>query len=167
MPENTPETVKFQVKGYTVVVSSVDVDLLETYKYHVSNPGNGLFYVTRATKRNKKHKVFYLHREIMERVLGRPIEVGLKVDHINGNTLDNTRENLRVATHAQNIHNAKRHRSNTSGYKGVQKHKKGWEAAIRVNGKLIHLGVFTDPAEAHEEYKKAAIAHFGEFARFE
>src|ERR1700743_203318 len=44
-------------------------------------------------------------------------------DHINCDTIDNRDDNLRIASHAQNQHNKRIQRNNTSGYKGVTKRK--------------------------------------------
>ncbi len=94
---------------------------------------------------------------------------GMIVDHINGDTLDNRRANLRVCTMAQNVRNRKKPRTNTSGYKGVHwmpRHKK-WMAKITCAGKHIFLGLFDDPAEAHAAYCAAAKKYHGDFARFD
>ena len=89
------------------------------------------------------------------------------VDHRNGDTLDNRRKNLRIATNAQNQHNQRWLRSdNTSGFKGVTWHadKGKWNAQIYVNKKRKSLGYFPDKAMAAKAYDAAALEHFGEFA---
>jgi hypothetical protein len=98
------------------------------------------------------------------------------VDHRNGNTLDNRRCNLRLATRAQNVFNtAKRKAKATSKYKGVTWSKQAssngtkydgkWRAQIRHNSKLIHIGMFTNELEAARAYNSKAKELFGEFAR--
>lgn len=81
-----------------------------------------------------------------------------EIDHINGNRADNRIENLRLATRAQNQANAKLRKDNTSGYKGVSFHKKHgkWSANISVNGKVVWLGVYDTPEEAHGRYLQEA-----------
>lgn len=89
------------------------------------------------------------------------------VDHKNLVRSDNRIDNLRRASDLQN-------RSNTavrarSGFKGVHqfKHAPGsYMAQITVDGRKKYLGCFPTPEEAHEAYKAAAAASFGEFARF-
>jgi|HubBroStandDraft_2_1064218.scaffolds.fasta_scaffold00001_54 hypothetical protein len=93
----------------------------------------------------------------------------VKVDHRNGNTSDNRRQNLRVATQAQNVWNARKKRSaRTSVFKGVHKGPtpgpRPWQATIRVSGRNRHLGCFATPEKAALAYDAAAREAFGEFA---
>ena len=90
-----------------------------------------------------------------------------ELDHVNLNGLDNRLSNLREATKAENQRNTRAPRTNKSGVKGVfwRRDLKKWRAAIQVNGKSIHLGVFIEKDSAAEAYRSAAIAHFGPFAR--
>jgi hypothetical protein len=102
----------------------------------------------------------------MHRQIANPPD-GKEVDHINGVTLDNRRENLRVCSHSQNMHNRRlRQKNNKSGYKGVHwlARTKRWVAEIRVNGKSRHLGYFTEKTDAARAYDTAAAECFGEFA---
>lgn len=100
-----------------------------------------------------------LHRLIMG------AERGQIVDHKDGNTLNNTRENLRFCTHAQNMQNSKTRSHSGTGVKGVQKHKLRYRARIRIGGKQVTLGNYFTLQEAKDAYDKAALAQFGEFAR--
>lgn len=88
-----------------------------------------------------------------------------KVDHKNGIESDNRIENLRAATHQQNIANGKHRVNNTSGLKGVRVENGKWRAKITVSRKTIHLGSFASADEAHAAYMNAATRYFGEFAR--
>ena len=90
-----------------------------------------------------------------------------QIDHIDGNPLNNRIENLRVATQSENQQNTKIRSNNTTGYKGVYFHKLTgkYAAQARLNGKCIHIGLFTCPKEAAIAYNKAAKELFGEFAR--
>jgi hypothetical protein len=91
------------------------------------------------------------------------------IDHINGDPGDNRLANLREATNAQNTRNSGRRSNNTSGYKGVTWNRaaRKWAAQIRDGKRYLHLGTYTDPAEAHAAYCRAAAELHGEFARFE
>ncbi len=89
------------------------------------------------------------------------------LDHINLDKLDNRMTNLRIATPAQNNANQPLTIRNSSGFKGATWHKRcqKWQAAIKVSGKNIHLGLFESAEAAHDAYIKAAKEHYGEFAR--
>lgn len=89
-----------------------------------------------------------------------------QIDHINGNKLDNRKQNLRVCTQKENIFNRKPLHNKSSKYKGVgfYKRTKQWQARITINGKLIHLGMFSTEKEAALVYNKAAKKFFGKHA---
>jgi hypothetical protein len=86
----------------------------------------------------------------------------LMVDHINGNKLDNRRENLRVVSMAQNVMNSPKR----SGlYKGVSRASKNrYRARLTFNGKELNLGVFENPQDAARMYNFWARDLFGEYA---
>jgi hypothetical protein len=87
------------------------------------------------------------------------------VDHKDTDGLNNIWTNLRQATNSQNNQNSNRYKNNKSGYKGVCWDNGCWRAYINVNKKRFNLGWFSTPEEAHQAYCKAALEHFGEFAR--
>lgn len=89
-----------------------------------------------------------------------------QIDHIDGNRSNNKILNLRLATHGQNCRNIKIPKHNRSGIKGVHwsNHSKKWRAQIRLNGKRIFLGEYTNKEDAHAAYCDAAIKLHGEFA---
>jgi hypothetical protein len=96
-----------------------------------------------------------LHRRILQ-------VDGLKgtiVDHINGDTLDNRMENLRLASHHENSWNSKITSRNTSGFKGVtfSKEKKRFKAEITVNRKTTFIGYFFTAEEAARAYDRRAL----------
>lgn len=91
---------------------------------------------------------------------------GYVVDHINGDPLDNRRKNLQHCKQSQNIQKRGKFKGNNSGYKGVcwSAGKRKWRATIEANKKSMHLGYFTDKAEAARAYNQAATKHHGNFA---
>ena len=86
------------------------------------------------------------------------------VDHWDENTLNNRLDNLRVSTKSQNGANRGKTAANTSGFKGVTKYGNRWRAQITFQQKVMHLGIFDTPEEAHEAYLKKAKELFGRFA---
>lgn len=94
-------------------------------------------------------------------------QLGVEVDHKNGDKLDNRKGNLRPANASQNRANSKLYKSSTSGFKGVSfdKKKKKWRAYLVIGKKQKWLGHFSTAEEAARAYDAAAREHFGEFAR--
>jgi hypothetical protein len=88
------------------------------------------------------------------------------IDHINGNTLDNRKSNLRVCTTSQNAMNQKLSTRNKSGYKGIfwDKHRNKWRVTIVINGQQTGLGRFNTLEEAIQARKEAVEKYYGEFA---
>lgn len=94
--------------------------------------------------------------------------VGLQIDHINRNGLDNRLENLRLATPTQNRRNGSLQSNNSIGLKGVRFTRAGlskpYRATIYVQRRQIHLGSYATPEEAAAAYDRAAVELFGDFA---
>ena len=86
-----------------------------------------------------------------------------RLDHIDGNPLNNTKENLRPCCDRTNQYNRDKQRNNTSGYKGVSWHNVHKKYRAVCNGK--HLGMFTCAKEASEAYERYARNNNGEFYR--
>lgn len=87
----------------------------------------------------------------------------MQVDHINHNTLDNRRENLRLCTHTQNNQNAKKKGYSKNKYKGITKQDNKWIARIRYKGKNLYLGRFKTEEEAHIAYCEAGRKYQREY----
>ena len=111
---------------------------------------------------NRKH--ILLHRIVMCVVNDR----SKIVDHINGNTFDNRKCNLRIVNRNQNVWNrSKQNSKTTSKYKGVSYRKdiSKWHSRIKFNYKLIHLGHFKNEVDAALAYNNKATELFGEYAK--
>lgn len=123
-----------------------------------SSKGNSAGFVMDQTRNHSgfrhcvkiKNKRYYTARVIYEMKNGK-IPDGMVIDHINGNSLDNRIQNLRVVNLRQNARNRKVNSTNTSGITGVRFHKytNKWCAEINANdGKAVWLGVFRNKNEA-------------------
>jgi len=144
-------------KNRYALVDDEDYEILSKMKWHCHGK-NGYFYASTYIDR----KSILMHQFIVNP------KNGYSVDHKNGNGLDNTKINLRVCSHGENMRNRKINRNNTSGYKGVWRNKsflKKYTSEICINGRKMHLGVFESLEEAAMAYDAAAIKYFGEFAR--
>lgn len=146
--------------GGALVDIKVDDDLYEDLlKLHwlVTNWGYAVHYTT-----YKRKKISVAMHKLVNQTPD-----GFQTDHIDGDRLNNTRANLRTVTQQQNKWNRGLESTNSSGYKGVQKHgaSKKWQAKISVNNKPIHLGVFENKEAAALAYNEAATKYFGDFAK--
>lgn len=103
---------------------------------------------------------------ILSRLLLGVTDGAVLVDHISGDSLDNRRSNLRQATDSQNNRNARLHRDNQSGYKGVSPARGGrWRANICHDRTTRTLGHTATAEEAAHLYDAAARDLHGAFAR--
>jgi hypothetical protein len=142
-------------------VDEADWPQLQAYTWHAIVTDKGTYAQTwvRATDVARKHTV-RMHVLLM----------GVKgVDHRDGDGLNNTRANLRLATATENARNRRVNgKNNTTGYKGVIRRpdRPGkFRARIVIAGKAKGLGDFNDPVKAAKAYDAAARRYFGEFAR--
>lgn len=138
-------------KGYVTVVD--DEDYAELAKFSWSVVGTRHIYACRF--RNIR-----MHRVILN------APPGIIADHIDGDTLNNQRSNLRLATLSQNQRNAMG-RTGTSRFKGVSWHASTgrWRADIKGDGPSVALGEFDREEEAALAYDEAAVRLHGQFAR--
>jgi hypothetical protein len=148
--------------GYEAIIDASDVDAVKgfTWRAMVQRRSDGTIRAVYAC-RSENGKARYLHRLIAKAIHG------MQVDHINGDGLDNRRENLRMATNAENSRNKRLGITNKSGLKGVcfNNATKRWRSAIMRDGKSYHLGLFKSADEASEAYRLASALHHGDFGR--
>lgn len=146
-------------RGYVAIVDDEDFPAVSRFKWSAGT-ANGGVYAIRMEKVSGKKKQFSIHRMLM----GNP--KGKQVDHINHDTLDCRRANLRVATCAQNQWNRKGPQKNsTTGVRGVQwrKDRKTFIVRLKVNGVLKHIGSFPTKTLARAASVEASKTFFGEF----
>jgi len=127
--------------------------------WHINGTGTAWEYATCSHQANNVKRSISLHRLITGATRGQT------VDHINGDSLDNRRSNLRIGTNAENIRNM-RARGGTSKYKGVYlRPDKRWRAHITFNYKKMNLGNHITEESAAIAYNAKATELFGEYAR--
>ena len=147
-------------KGQTAIIDDEDFEYLSQFKWHADFMKNTQsFRAVRNNWINGKNSHVKMHREIM----GNP--TGKQIDHINHNSLDNRKVNLRIVTGSQNQMNRKIQKNNTSGYPGISFHKptNSWNPTIKVNNKVISLKYFKTLSDAIEVRRAAEEKYFGEY----
>ena len=141
-----------------------DYDLLKNFGWY----DNGIGYVRTGVTLNGNFKRFYMHDFIMGCINEKYDFVNDKyvVDHINHDTYDNRKKNLRVITQSQNIMNSKLQKNNKSGISGVyfDDDYKKWMARITKNREVILLGSFENYNDAVEARRSAEEKYFGEYS---
>lgn len=152
-------------QGLHAIVDASDYEWLMSWNWNAHYSKNTRkYYVRRTECINGEQKTVHMHRVI----LGLTREDIRNGDHENRNPMDNRRKNLRVANDAENTQNASLRSDNTTGFRGVNWHKRQgkWSARIAVNGKRINLGYFDNIDEARAAYESAALELHKEFASF-
>lgn len=156
---------KLQIDNQIVLIDDEDFDKIKHIKWRIEQSKCQPYVKFRTTDKNRKTMAFIMHRIIMniEHLSWKEVIV----DHINGNTLDNRKYNLRLANHNTNQYNTKKSIKNTTGYRGVdwRKQEKKYRVRVSYNGKRITIGWFHDIREAAKAYNEAAIKYHGEFAK--
>ena len=146
-------------KGDSFIFDREDYDVACEYSWCITDQSAKGKKQRYAIARGKNGHNVLFSRMIMD------IDDEHTVDHINGDTLDNRRCNLRPANIAENSRNTRIRTDNGTGFKGVGKLPDGrYRAYISVKRKFIALGVYDFPDEAARAYDKAARFYFGEFA---
>lgn len=146
-------------KAHTIIDSD-DFEDISKFRWSLNDQN----YALRLFRINGKLTQERMHRRILK---CKDDEI---CDHINGNRLDNRKENLRISTKITNGQNSfkAKHKNGkpcSSKYKGVYKSFDKWSCEITVNKKKIRIGRFKEEWVAAYAYNCMARFHFGEFAR--
>ena len=134
--------------------------------FRILKPGmdsHGYLYVNLFSNSEKSHKK--IHRLVANAFILNLTDLPC-VDHKDRHSLNNHLSNLRWCTKKENCQNRSKRKNTTSIYKGVRFHKGNnkWCAYIKHNGRSIHLGCYTDEADAGRAYDRKAKELFKEFA---
>jgi hypothetical protein len=144
---------KIEICNKPFVVDECDMPIVLSHRWH-------LVHGRPMTVVNGRHVLMYR--------LFVSANQGYVVDHIDGDISNNSRNNLRVCTQAQNTLNNRGHSDRKYIYKGVKKTDSGWVSSIK-NLNFFHsrinLGTYRTEREAAVAYDVAAIAINGEFAK--
>lgn len=140
-------------QGLEALIDECDVNYVKDYKWFANtvtpakHTGRRRFTYPCARIEGSKRNYDYLHRFIMNP------EKGFIVDHIDGNTLDNRRSNMRICNSRENQCNKQRHRSGK--LVGASKKDGAFTSSIFIDGKQVYLGTFKTEYEAHQAYLEA------------
>jgi len=151
-------------RGRYAIVDDEDYGWLSRWNWYLV-AGEGM--VGYAHYRPKKPgPYYYMHRLIAKLMFDIP--EGYEVDHINGNSLDNRRSNIRIVTHRQNMLNVKKRKDTTSKYQGVSwvsgKRKKHWYAYCFEHGHQVCIGYFHTEIEAAKARDETVKTIYGKHA---
>lgn len=149
--------IKLTQNKYTIV-DDADFAMLNQYKWYFHKAGYALR-TCHKPRNGKKQETFkvYMHHAVIGKY------IGMDIDHIDGNALNNQRSNLRVCSHLENVMNRKKvDKTATSIFKGVYWNKKENRWYARVAQKWV--GSFKKEIDAAKAYNQKALEFFGDFA---
>jgi hypothetical protein len=144
-------------QGYFTLIDEADADMVLMHSWCVLDNGSSVY----AARKTATSSVL-MHRAILC-VTDRRTQV----DHVNRDSLDNRRANLRLATCRQNHFNSGATTRNRSGYKGVRKSHncERWEArGTSADGQRVFLGMFASAEDAARAHDAFAVEEHGPFA---
>ena len=142
----------YTAKGEPFYLDAEDYEKIKDYCWRKNSDG---YIVATVNRRN-----LFMHRYLMD------ASKGVVVDHINHDTTDNRKKNMRCVSQSRNMQNAKNNRRNVDGVKGVTWDKKWgkWFSRITVNKKTLYLGNFATFDEAVAARKAAEEKYFGKYS---
>jgi hypothetical protein len=144
-------------RGFVTLVDEADWPVVSAHTWCVFNANTKWPYAVSGSAGCHKGKLV-LHRFLLD------APAVLYVDHVNGDTLDNRRQNLRLVTPSDN-HANQRAFGVTSRYRGVTYHAGKWLARVRARGRELYLGRFVEEEDAARAVDTALRAVWGEHAR--
>jgi len=151
--------------NHIILIDDEDYDKIKGYTWSIALRGrlSKTFYISGYKHKSGRNAYRpFLHRLIMD------CPDGFCVDHINGNALDNRKQNLRICTQQQNSFNSNKQNIKTSSvYKGVtfDKARNKYQAQIKINYKHKIIGRYETEDQAAIAYNIAALENFGEYAK--
>lgn len=140
-------------QGLVALVDDEDYERLNQFTWY-AHKGKNTFYA-----RTSQKPMVYMHKMLLDA----PI-----VDHINGNGVDNTKNNLRAASQTNNNANGRKRRNATSSkFKGVSfdSTRQKWECKVNFQGRRVFFGRYDSELDAAKAYNEAALSIFGSFAK--
>lgn len=148
-------------KGKVALVDDEDFEYLNQWKWHIQPSINTEYAIRTEWVSKNKCICIRMHRDLLAIKDSR-----IKVDHKDGNGLNNQKVNLRECTQAQNGRNTRSRKNSSSKYLGVHfcKTRKKWVAQIQHDKKAYSAGLHLSEADAAIAYNKKAIELHGEFA---
>lgn len=147
-------------QGKFAIVDDMDFEVLSKFKWYAWCMRGAFYAMRNIRKEDGKKTTIAMHRQILGEYRS-----GVHIDHVNHNTIDNRRCNLRPCDNQQNHFNMKT-KTGSSRFKGVcwDKSRQKWTCSIAKSGKSIHIGRFIDEIEAAKAYDIKAKDLHGEFA---
>lgn len=146
------------------LVDAKHYDALAAHKWSAwwSSSTLSFYAIRNSSTINGKRHIIRMHREVLGLKYGDPHHG----DHVNHDTLNNTEDNLRIATRSQSSANRRIFKNNTSGYKGVRWHSlvAKWEGRVQWQGKTFSCGFHDTPKLASIAVRKMTLKLHGEFA---
>ena len=151
------DDIGYLVPSRQILLDSDDLAYISFYRWRLHRVGKKRIW---RIMRSSVGRTIYLHRQLME------FPDNLTVDHINRDSLDNRRSNLRACTVAENNLNSAGFTGGTSRFKGVAwtKARGKWTVFGGRRGARVFVGAFDSEIEAARAYNEYAKQHFGPFA---
>jgi isochorismate hydrolase len=145
----------YLTQGKVAIIDDEDFEKISKKKWHAQRIG-ALYYACSRFTEHGRHTHIKMHHFLF----GKP-QKDMFCDHINGNGLDNRRENIRITTNRGNQLNRHTVLSDqySSRYPGVSWHKKSkkWQSQIQIEGVKFYIGCFATEKDAFDAYKEYAV----------